>query len=110
MLYNNKTFCYWLQGYFELTAQAILTPKRVAKIEHKLEKIIEPKGPFTNWLYDVVFLLKKQKYPMSLINFFQPMIIHELGLVFQHDIDNSYATEMTPEELHHIHHGTRPKE
>ena len=107
-LMNNVAFCYWLQGYFEIAKTPVLNVSQVQCIENRLIEIVDPlgDGPFIAWLREVVSFIKHCDYDSSIINHLQPVIMRELAYLFKHDIDNSYATTISPEDLYKIHNGT----
>ena len=48
---TNQTFCYWLQGYFEIAGDvAYLDGNKIEKIYVMLGRISEPLGGYTTWL------------------------------------------------------------
>lgn len=102
---TNQKFCYWLQGYFEITHEAHLTKEKILLIDGLLSKINEPLGYFTQWLSDVTSFFKEQNYRQELLNYFMPEIQHRLNSIFVHVIDNSYDTDLTREEAKKIHDG-----
>lgn len=102
---TNQTFCYWLQGYFEIAQAPRLNAQRLTKISQQLEKISEPLGLYTTWLKQTTVMLRENDYCEHLINYFTPMITNELNYIFQHDIDNSYDTPHSIEYLLRIHRG-----
>lgn len=104
---TNKQFCYWLQGYFEISTQSRLDKNKVVLIESMLNKINEPYGAFTGWLQDVLLTLKSNQYHAPLIDFFQNKIRAELNGIFLHVIDQSYETTLTQKELADIHFGNQ---
>lgn len=101
----NKEFCYWLQGYFEIAEVPTLNRERITLIEQQLSRISEPLGPYTQWLQDVLHAIQKNNYHQPIIDMFAGTIPDELNKIFLHDIDNSYATQHSPYELHQIHIG-----
>ncbi|MHB1947927.1 MAG: hypothetical protein ACYCQI_07430 [Gammaproteobacteria bacterium] len=102
---TNQEFCYWLQGYFEITHEPHLTKEKILVIDGLLNSINEPFGYFTQWLAEVISFFKEQNYKQRLLDYFQPEIQHRLNLIFVHVIDNSYETNLTREECKKIHDG-----
>jgi len=102
---TNQLFCYWLQGYFEISRTATLNAKQACLIEKKLRSITEELGSFTNWLLQVLEYLKRLQYRPETMNFFLPFIKRSLSTIFLHVIDNSYNTEKSHAELKAIHDG-----
>lgn len=102
---TNQQFCYWLQGYFEITQNAVLTKEKILLINGSLKKIDEPLGHFTQWFSEVIHFFSMQEYREELLNYFLPEIRHRLNLIFYHVIDNSYETTITLEESKKIHDG-----
>lgn len=107
---SNKTFCYWLQGYFEISSDATLNRSKIKLINMKLGSIGEPLGIYTTWLRDVINSIKKNNYQQSIIDLFTDHIQHELNQIFIHEIDDSYDTEHSDFYLHQVHTGTVGKE
>ena len=102
---TNRFFCYWLQGYFEISREADLTKEKVIVINNTLSNISEPLGEFTQWLSDVLTYLSSLEYRQSLLDFFLPEITDRLNLVFHHVIDHSYDRNISLEESIRIHNG-----
>jgi hypothetical protein len=102
---TNQSFCYWLQGYFEISQAPRLNAERLLKISEKLEQISEPLGLYNSWLQKTVMMLRENNFCEHLIRYFTPMITTELNHIFQHDIDNSYDTPHSAEYLLKIHRG-----
>lgn len=102
---TNQVFCYWLQGYFEISQQVNLTKEKIYLINQQLSKISEPLGDFTQWLKDLFLYLEAQNYKKSLLDYFLPDIRDQLNLIFFHVIDNSYNAEISQIELKKIHDG-----
>ncbi|RNC77092.1 hypothetical protein ACGP04_03015 [Piscirickettsia salmonis] len=88
---DNKGFCYWLQGYFEIEQNAYLNKEKLALIEDQLNALVVNKGKFTRWLSQVCDYIKGLDYPEETINVFTPIIKESLSNVFRHVIDNSYV-------------------
>lgn len=102
--FTNQTFCYWLQGYFEVSGKADLDAVRIKIIADALSNISEEKGDFTAWLAQIcetVMITNNQE----LINRFAPLIQSELNQIFLHVIDQSYDTDKTLEYLLDVHQG-----
>lgn len=102
---TNQEFCYWLQGYFEITRKATLTKEKVLVIDGALRNIDAPLGEFTQWLSDVLSFFATQQYKQELLTYFLPEISDRLNLIFYHVIDNSYDTDISLEESKKIHDG-----
>ncbi len=102
---TNQTFCYWLQGYFEICQAPRLNPQRLMKIGQQLDNISGPLGLYTGWLKQITDTLRDNDYCPQMTDYFTPMIISELNHIFQHDIDNSYDTQHSAEYLLKIHRG-----
>ena len=105
MTHTNQQFCYWLQGYFEISRDAHLIKETVLIIDCQLKKIKEPLGHFTQWLFELTTYLADQNFDMDLIIFFTPVVKDQLNSVFYHVIDNSYDTLVSHEERKRIHDG-----
>lgn len=103
---TNQLFCYWLQGYFELSRNPELNECNIQLIKSNLAKIGEPLGPYTQWLSDTLrFLTDHMEVGNPMLPLIQQQIIKELNFVFYHDIDNSYDTDCSSELLLKIHNG-----
>jgi hypothetical protein len=102
---TNKSFCYWLQGYFEIAREPLLTLQKLAVISKHLEMINEPMGSFTQWLSDVISFLSKCNHTQNMIDVFLPKIRQRLNLVFYHVIDQSYERNISISEAKKIHDG-----
>jgi hypothetical protein len=102
---TNQLFCYWLQGYIEISQHVILTKSKINLIDQHLNKISEPLGDYTRWLKELLLYLQSQDYRQPLLDYFLLDIRDQLSLIFYHVIDNSYDTEMSHLELKHIHDG-----
>lgn len=103
---TNQLFCYWLQGYLEISKAPTLTKGKALLIKDSLHQIREPLGYFTQWLSDVLDYFCTQGYNQALLTFFIPEIALRLNSIFLHVIDPSYQMTITPEEAQHIHNGT----
>lgn len=102
---SNQLFCYWLQGYFEISPNATLDAERVKLIQHMLQQITEIHGTFTAWLNNTLLAIEANDYPQILIEKFTPIIQEELNNIFIHVIDQSYCTEKSLDHLKRIHDG-----
>ena len=102
---TNQEFCYWLQGYFEISKKIVLTKEKILKIKEKLDIINEPLGEFTTWLLDVLLFLAEEDYRQGLVDYFLHIIRNQLNLIFYHVIDNSYETDISLETSINIHDG-----
>lgn len=102
---TNQRFCYWLQGYFEISQQVNLTKEKIDLISQKMSEISEPLGDFTQWLKDLFDYLEAQNFKAALLDYFLPDIRDQLNLIFYHVIDNSYQAEMSHADLKKIHDG-----
>ena len=102
---TNQDFCYWLQGYFEITKNPAFNKNKVLIIRDSINKINQPLGNFTQWLSNVTSFFEEQNYRKELLDYFLPEIINRLHSVFFHVIDNSYDTSLSAAEAQHIHDG-----
>ncbi len=103
---TNQIFCYWLQGFFEISETFLLNQEKAKLILRSLNKINEPLGEFTGWLSQLLLFLEKENFHEPLLNFFIPEIKERLNLIFYHVIDNSYdETHISLEESRKIHKG-----
>jgi hypothetical protein len=106
LLSNNQQFCYWLQGYFEISNGPVtLKQRHIELMSHYLNSISEPLGEFTAWLKQVCDYCSMQEYKAETLAYFQPIIQTSLNNVFIHAIDNSYTTTKSAEQLQNIHQG-----
>ncbi len=102
---TNQDFCYWLQGYFEISREPNLTKDKILIIQAALKSITEPFGYFTQWLSKVISFLATVNYKQELLIYFLPDIISELNAIFIHVIDTSYDMSISLEEAKRIHDG-----
>lgn len=102
---TNQDFCYWLQGYFEISRATKLTKAMILSIDGSLRKINEPLGDFTQWLSDITTYFASLKYNQEILSYFTPEISGRLNDVFYHVIDNSYDTNLSAESAKKIHDG-----
>lgn len=102
---TNQDFCYWLQGYFEISREPDLTKNKMLIIQAALSSITEPLGYFTQWLSGVISYLASLNYKEELLIYFLPDIIAELNAIFVHVIDTSYDMNISLEEAKRIHDG-----
>lgn len=110
MLKNNKTFtnqdfCYWLQGYFEINAQANFDQLTLQQLAAKLLEITEPWGELTRWLNQSLHFIRIGGYNPETITTFTPILRNRLNEVFEHVIDNSYVTDHSATYLKAVHEG-----
>ncbi|EKD71683.1 MAG: hypothetical protein ACD_46C00125G0007 [uncultured bacterium] len=102
---TNQDFCYWLQGYFEISRNILLTKEKIQMIDGSLKNINEPYGQFTQWLSDLISFFVTQEYKQEILSYFLPEIRDRLNMIFYHVIDNSYDTDISAEESKKIHDG-----
>lgn len=102
---TNQEFCYWLQGYFEISRESSLNERKVLLIASQLEKITEPLGIFTGWLQEVILYFEKLNYQTETLRCFTDLIKSNLNSIFFHVIDNSYTDGPAPAEWQLIHDG-----
>ncbi len=100
---TNKEFCYWLQGYFEISHTPVITSYIVDSIELELNSISEPLGLYTSWLKKVVDFINKKNNHSMVIKHYESAIKNNLNNIFKHVIDNSYDTPHSQETLDNIH-------
>lgn len=104
---NSKNFCFWLQGYFEITGSGpgeTLEPEQVQTIERHLNLVfaVEPntENPFCKWLREALVLVSK-----GTIGEHGVAIIRErLNLCFKHVIDPKMGDQAQQDLLNNIHH------
>lgn len=104
---TNQEFCYWLQGYFEIVGESVLTEKKLQLIDIVLKNIREPLGVFTQWLFQVIRFLETQQFSKPLIVLFLPEIQNRLNSIFFHVIDDSYDRMVDIEIARKIHTGAQ---
>lgn len=102
---TNQEFCYWLQGYFEISQKPELTKGKILIINQEIANITQPLGAFTQWLSDVCAYFERQQYKNEILNYFLSEIIIRLNSIFQHVIDNSYDRKISLEDALDIHDG-----
>lgn len=102
---NNQSFCYWLQGYFEIVREPHLSKENLLTIRELLNNIREPLGVFNQWLVEVINFLERQDYNQEMLDIFILEIKKRLNLVFYHVIDQSYERNISLEQLVKIHSG-----
>ena len=102
---TNHEFCYWLQGYFEISKTVSLNQNKILQIIAKLLSIKEPLNEFTEWLKELTIFLGEEDYRQGLIDYFLPIIQKRLNHIFYHVIDNSYETTISLEDSLLIHNG-----
>ena len=106
-IFTNPEFCYWLQGYFEISEQLQLDARKIARIQAKLQGMNQEFGPFTKWLSMVLNHINFNDDDPELIARFTPVIQKQLNLIFLHVIDPSYNSDKSSEELKKIHDGDK---
>ncbi len=104
---TNQDFCYWLQGYFEISLEAKLEAHQIDIILEYLNKISEPLGPMTSWLKEVCLYCQDNGYRQETLAHFLPLMKAYLGNIFYHVIDNSYDTDRSSDDLQKIHDGVK---
>lgn len=102
---NNQTFCYWLQGYFEIAQSIQLTEREISIIEEMLAKITESLEDFTAWLRDLCLYFRKVEFNEKILAFFCVEIQMRLNAVFYHVIDPTYDAIIDRTLALQIHHG-----
>ncbi|GJM06406.1 MAG: hypothetical protein DHS20C10_01400 [marine bacterium B5-7] len=107
---TNQRFCYWLQGYFEIGQDVMLSTRHIALINQQLCTIQEPLGSFTGWLKKVGEYIAERDNTDAACEFFAPKIELALNSVFFHVIDNTYETDTPKEVLLRIHDGGIPRD
>lgn len=116
---HTNEFCYWLQGYFELTREATVRfdDKQVELVRKHLDLVREVEGKltdFTAWLdgvldsYELLLDPNRTTDTDEARDKTMGMIKTRLGSKFKHDIDPSYGPENVQEVLDGIHN-TQPQ-
>lgn len=103
--FTNQDFCYWLQGYFEINGQADFDESALLLIAEKLLAITQPWGDLTRWLNGALHFLRVGQYDREAILSFSTELQNQLNAVFEHVIDNSYATSHSKTYLKAVHEG-----
>lgn len=103
---TNILFCYWLQGYFEISIEPTLESHHIKQIQVKLSNINEPLWEHVEWLKNVCHFLEKMSYKQETLNYFLPLIQKSLNVNFYHYFDNNLDRDYTLEELERLHAGT----
>lgn len=98
-------FCYWLQGYFEISEHPELNRERIELIKSTLQTVTEDYGDFTSWLSKTINALEQNNYQEFLVKRFSKIIREELYNIFVHVIDDSYDTDKSKEYLISVHDG-----
>jgi hypothetical protein len=112
MLVNNKhlknrEFQYWLQGYFEIEPQSILTEQQLILIEEQLHNISENWDDFNSWINQALHFIKHNQYDSAFVAAYTVAIQKELNSLFEHVIDDSYETPHSKAYLKAIHDGVK---
>lgn len=102
---TNIQFCYWLQGYFEISNKPKLNVSQMKSIENNLAIINEPLWVEVKWIKDVCLFLKELNYKKKSLSYFLPLIQQSLNACFYHFIDNNKDLDYTLEELKKLHAG-----
>jgi len=100
-----RDFCYWLQGYFELSGKDLkeLNDEQIGIISSHLQMVFayntDPKGEGTDFCYIMLGYLqinRKRKFDVKYIQ-------SELNKCFKHEIDPIYGDESMQNQLNDIH-------
>jgi hypothetical protein len=84
---TNQEFCYWLQGYFEISETTAFTQQKIILINQTLGQIHEPLGKFTQWLLNINHFLIEENYKQDFLDFFVLEIKYQLNNLFTHVIE-----------------------
>ena len=109
---NTQEFCYWLQGYQEISDNVLLNKEKLVIIGNRLAKCIQEHGvppykdSFVSFLADILLKIDAENFSTTIIEHYQEKIFERLNSVFLHVIDDSYETDLTREELQSIHDGS----
>jgi hypothetical protein len=103
-LMEAQSFCYWLQGFFEISINPRFGLKEIKEIQRYLNQVSES-FPFIVWLKEAINVMEVNEYHPPVIAFYKKAITEELNSLFLHVIDPSYDTSYTPDELWTIHQG-----
>lgn len=87
---TNQEFCYWLQGYFEISKNIAFTKEKIMIVMSELKKVHEPLDSFTQWLMDLILFFASMDYKQKILDYFQSDIQLRLNSIFYHVIDVSY--------------------
>lgn len=101
---NNFNFCYWLQGYFELSESNSVPKETVSVIQEHLA-IVQPKnGVFCSWLEGYLDMVGVDAWSEEVTKKIRAKLSNEFLTL----IDPSYPKN-EQEELHRLHFNERPK-
>ena len=99
-------FCYWLQGYFELSQEVGLTKKQLECISKHIALVEKHEGldTFTSWLLGFLESYELMGGTDMRASSVQ-IIVDKLGKKFKHEIDKVYPHKV---ELNKIHNPDVP--
>ncbi|CEG55947.1 hypothetical protein [Legionella fallonii] len=100
---TNILFCYWLQGYFEITSKPFLEVTHIKKIQTQILNIKEQLSSEVQWINNVCNYLEEMDYKEETLNHFMPLIQFSLNSMFYHYIDNSKDIDYTIDEFQRLH-------
>lgn len=105
IIMTNQQFCYWLQGYLEISQRPDLTKEKIIIIENEISKIKGPLGQFPQWFLGLSTFFLKHNYKKDILNYFLPVVERRLNMIFAHVIDNNYDENIGKDEARRIHNG-----
>ncbi|MBA2654403.1 MAG: hypothetical protein H0U71_04965 [Gammaproteobacteria bacterium] len=105
-IFTNQDFCYWLQGYFEISELSNLDVSKIDIIRKKLTDINEPLGEYTSWLIEVIEDIEMHDFQNEIIMQWEDPIRLNLASIFKHVIDDSYSSAHSKEKLQKTHDET----
>ncbi|WP_131784029.1 hypothetical protein [Legionella gresilensis] len=100
---TNILFCYWLQGYFEISTKPTLEIGHIKKIQDQILSVKEPLTSEVQWIKDVCHYLEEMDYKEETLRHFLPLIQYALNSMFYHYIDNSKDIDYTLEDFQRLH-------
>lgn len=97
---NDFTYCYWLQGFFELTKPVFLTKHQVYLVHEHLKLVEKKEGIFCNWLQGVFDFCGINEWNEEMTSKIKAKLREEFFKI----IDRSYPEEQQ-DILYKIHQG-----
>lgn len=111
IIMNTQEFCYWLQGYQEISKKPGLNKENIILIGSRLADCINTYGvppysdSFVSFLAEALLKINKSNFSTNVIKTNEKQIFERLNAVFLHVIDDSYDTDLSREALQRIHDG-----
>lgn len=95
----SREFCYWLQGYFELSNTDALTPSKISTIRNHLSMVEKVEGElkgFPAWLCGALDALSFDNNTGQVEEKYANMIKEKLDTSFKHVVDSKPSKPNTP--------------